>query len=472
MLDALMGNDRNDYIPNISTARPSGECDDPTKKNTRQSNKNKKTSCFDRDVCPYYTAWGVDVFELFVNTKSASDVNSHLGIRPPNQKCSDDAHTEFMELSEEEKERLGYERMLHAKLKGLVASANRTVARNKEKLRQEIARNKKSQAATAAVHQTVSSVSAEQLGIAADLQAKLDDCEEEIDVLVKELKELQAEKQLKIKVAQDRKEEEEKDVTVMEEVKDVVAEETNANANTNETVEEPETSNKMNIDDEKEKEKKTDEPSSTPTTAPLSPKEESSSSNSNTTTKIDAENNIKETKLIESIMQKIMEVAPLKEQIFSVKRSLYYIRADFQTDKTVCEVSGNFMSSRDADERIAAHYAGKQYVGWKMVREKCKALDEKYRSLPPPPRGQQYGYDRRRSPDRGGYHDRRGGYGISRHHRSQPPHHDDSRGRDRGYNGNNAGGYNNRRGAGYGDRDRGGGYNNAGGRDSSRGRKW
>jgi hypothetical protein len=42
--------------------------------------------------------------------------------------------------------------------------------------------------------------------------------------------------------------------------------------------------------------------------------------------------------------------------------NLNYVKSDISTDKTVCDVSGNFMSAR-ADERIAAHYAGKQYVG-------------------------------------------------------------------------------------------------------------
>jgi RNA-binding protein Luc7-like 2 len=53
-------------------------------------------------------------------------------------------------------------------------------------------------------------------------------------------------------------------------------------------------------------------------------------------------------------------------------------------DKTVCEVSGNFMSARDADERIAAHYAGKQYVGWKLVRDKFADMQQKYGRFGPP----------------------------------------------------------------------------------------
>mmetsp|Transcript_15403 Transcript_15403/g.23867 ORF Transcript_15403/g.23867 Transcript_15403/m.23867 type:complete len:446 (-) Transcript_15403:2145-3482(-) len=438
MLDALMGNNRNDYIPNISTARHDVAINNEKSNTTNKANTS--VSCYDRDVCPYYTAWGVDVFELFVNTKSASDVNSHLGIRPPNRKCSDDAHKEFTNLPLEEMEQLGYERMLHAKLKGLVASANRTVARNKEKLRQEIARNKKSQAAnsSAAVHQTVHSVNAEQLEVAADLQAKLADLEEEIEVLVKELKETQ-------ELLQQQKEKEQENEKQLECKSECKSEMKDDDADVQEEA-------KENSNEGKE-EKTPDEPSST--------------------TDDDANIlSIKETKLIESIMHKIMEVAPLKEQIASVKRSLYYIRADFQTDKTVCEVSGNFMSSRDADERIAAHYAGKQYVGWKMVREKCKELDEKYRNLPPlKPRGAG-GYDRHprgRSPDfHRGYHHDSYSYDSSRRGSANGRYTQTRYNDDRGYNGHsNRGGGNYSRGGRDRDRDR--GY---GSRDQHRGRRW
>lgn len=40
----------------------------------------------------------------------------------------------------------------------------------------------------------------------------------------------------------------------------------------------------------------------------------------------------------------------------------------------VCETSGNYMSSRDNDERMRAHFEGKQYLGWKLVREKLRDL--------------------------------------------------------------------------------------------------
>merc|ERR1719162_1219876 len=71
-------------------------------------------------------------------------------------------------------------------------------------------------------------------------------------------------------------------------------------------------------------------------------------------------------------------IVPLRDNLQNFTKQLYYVKTDMSSDKTVCEVSGNFMSSRDAEERIAAHYAGKQYVGWKLVREKFKELQKKF----------------------------------------------------------------------------------------------
>jgi RNA-binding protein Luc7-like 2 len=43
----------------------------------------------------------------------------------------------------------------------------------------------------------------------------------------------------------------------------------------------------------------------------------------------------------------------------------------------VCEVSGNFISSKDNDERMRAHFEGKQYMGWKVVRDTVAGLRER-----------------------------------------------------------------------------------------------
>jgi hypothetical protein len=95
------------------------------------------------------------------------------------------------------------------------------------------------------------------------------------------------------------------------------------------------------------------------------------------------------------LARKIQQYNPIQESSEQQRKQLYFVKSDITMDKTVCEVSGNFMSARDADERIAAHYAGKQYVGWKLVRDKLAEMQQKYgrfgppRAPPPPPQQQQ-----------------------------------------------------------------------------------
>jgi hypothetical protein len=48
----------------------------------------------------------------------------------------------------------------------------------------------------------------------------------------------------------------------------------------------------------------------------------------------------------------------------------------------VCEVSGNFMNSTDNGDRLRCHFEGKQYQGWKQIREKLAQLQKQQ---PPPP---------------------------------------------------------------------------------------
>eukprot|EP01083_Nonionella_stella_P099305 279226_1 len=133
-------------------------------------------------------------------------------------------------------------------------------------------------------------------------------------------------------------------------------------------------------------------------------------------------------------------IVPLRDNLQNVTKQLYYVKTDISADKIVCEVSGNFMSSRDAEERIAAHYAGKQYVGWKMVREKFAELEKKMRNWRPagPPPGRNSGRNgppsghsgyggpgyhdnggRGRYNDRGGRHDNGQGYGYGGRDRSR-----------------------------------------------------
>jgi len=55
----------------------------------------------------------------------------------------------------------------------------------------------------------------------------------------------------------------------------------------------------------------------------------------------------------------------------------------------VCEVSGNFMNSSDNGDRLRCHFEGKQYQGWRKIRDKLAVL----KAQDPPPPG---GSDRRR----------------------------------------------------------------------------
>lgn len=329
----------------------------------------------------------MDLYDLFTNTKS------DLGARPEAFKvvCDDDAHAEFVSLNREDQERLGYERMLHQKLRSLVQQCNRIVSRNKEKLRQEIARNAKQSGGSTSVHvDPAQNLSQDQLQICAEMMVKVAELEEDI-----------------VKVSKQLFETDDNDNTLGGSEGSVVSQPPKL----------------YEID-----------------TQPQTPGQEQ------------VQKKLSKTEIIEITMKKILETEMLRDQISAAKRSLCYIRGDLQTDKTVCEVSGNFMSSRDADERIAAHFAGKQYVGWKMVRDKLKQLDEKYKNMPAPPRAGWGGPPprrRSRSPDRSDRHNGRGGGGS-----------DWGRDRDRGRGGGYSGGPPSRdshrqRGSGYDDRDRG-----------------
>merc|ERR1712050_89289 len=42
----------------------------------------------------------------------------------------------------------------------------------------------------------------------------------------------------------------------------------------------------------------------------------------------------------------------------------------------VCDVCGVFINSTDNEARRADHYNGKQYLGWKAIRDKLKPLEK------------------------------------------------------------------------------------------------
>ncbi len=478
MLDALMGQDRNAALPpSSSNGRGGGG---GTDWESMQARKTK--SCYDPDVCPLYCAWGTDVFELFTNTKSDIGPNPYT--------VRDDAREEFLSLPEHEKDRLGFERMLHRKLGDLVRSCDRIVSRNKEKLRQEIAAAAKSRTGSGTSKiDPVTDVSEEMMAEAVDMMADLEIREDEVKAMLgdimkidQEWKGLWKELQLLERGEQEQQEQQEQqqeqmmipppvpvDVDVDVDV-DPPQDEADPEESAKDSSAKPEASNDAVGDESKNN-------GTDPNTANKTEDDEQK--------KEDTEAKIKEIRsklyklsseqqqIIGSIANLTTQViVPLRDSLQTLTKQLYYVKTDISADKTVCEVSGNFMSSRDAEERIAAHYAGKQYVGWKLVREKFKELDQKFRNSvsrgggPGPQQGRYGG-----GGPRGGY----GGYGGGGSRGGG--YYDNGRDRDRGrYNdrGGGGGGY----GHGYRSRSRdggggggGGGYRR-GGRDGGGHRGW
>jgi hypothetical protein len=396
LLDQLMGSDRNAPLPPgaaVPRKRAAGETSSATA--LLLPGKRQK-SCFDRDIDPLYTAWGIDVYELFKNTKS------DLGITNPNV-VDEHAHQEFLSLSKEQQEETGYWYFLFQKLQELVRQCDRIVSRNHEKLKQELSK-KLSQRGGQDFVEDVEDAAVEAL--VADLW-RLEDMTEDWQKLVQQLdavllEEDKAKKQLepilearKLAQAEKNKEEEEEQ-------------------------------------QQQQQENAENKPSS---------EENDTHTNSEDATELKilqlelGKVALKKQRLLFEISHIMSLLAPLQESVQSQRRNLDYVKSDISTDKTVCEISGNFMSSRDADERIAAHYAGKQYVGWKLVRDKYKEMMQTYGRYGPPPPAQQQAvpspssssYPRGRPPPPrdtgygggGGHWDRRGGGGYDR--RAPPP---------------------------------------------------
>ncbi|GMH88664.1 hypothetical protein TL16_g11220 [Triparma laevis f. inornata] len=90
----------------------------------------RQITAYDSDVCPFYTVWGEDPYELFENTKSS------IGRNP--LKCEKEAHEHWKSLPEaERRERHNGEKDLLFFLRDLVTKNDRIVQRNHEKLRAE-----------------------------------------------------------------------------------------------------------------------------------------------------------------------------------------------------------------------------------------------------------------------------------------------------------------------------------------------
>ena len=387
LLDQLMGGDRNAPLP------PGAALPSHNKKKRKASDGSlllpgkRHKSCYDRDICPLYCAWGVDVYDLFVNTKS--------DIGPNPNKPDEDARKEYLTLPQHEKERLGFEHLLFHKLGELVQQCDRAVTRNQEKLNKELQRQLQKRGGQdyvidvdeGAVEQLcrnqllvedLTTRLAESLVKIKEIKLKEDDLSRQI---VNQNKERQNKKE-----AKSGKKEENGDADIKKEddeetkVKEEAEGEDSAKPANGDVAVKKEDGDEVPVKKEDEQEdesaeKKDDE------TAPAVPEPPSAAALE--LGKIILEKQ----RLLVDIASILGQLGPCQEAVENQSRQLNHVKSDITTDKTVCDVSGNFMSARDADERIAAHYAGKQYVGWKLVREKFKELLGKHGKYGPPPPG-------------------------------------------------------------------------------------
>lgn len=475
MLDALMGGDRNAPLPTGAATKRSRSTDKSDGGVVLPSKK--KRSCYDSNVCPLYCAWnGIDVYELFVNTKS--DIGSNPNI------CDDAARQEFQLLPKHEQERLGFHFILFQKLQDLVRMCDRTVSRNKEKLVQE----KRGKGNANIDHVTTVDERAlqEACRTRIDLekaQQELTNKEKELEQVMKQEAELQQqyemEKKQKEAKAADAKESKEEpkgdgndNAESKEEAKEATVDESKKNyskesENENGDAAPDENAAKVAKKDANEKpaqDDSKDDKGAQQEAAAASTVDEPSEQQKEDESPLEKEMRVlllKRQRLLFDLARAMQQHAPIQQAMDSQMEQLHYVKSDITSDKTVCEVSGNFMSARDADERIAAHYAGKQYVGWKLVRDKLKEMIQEYGRYGPPPgeggrRGSgRGGEDYRHGGGRGGDRNRYGGRGDGRWERGGGGYnsrYDDRGGYNRGYGGGGGDYY--RRGGGGG-RDRG-----------------
>lgn len=402
LLDQLMGGDRNVALPpGAALPRKRAQDGGPDGDSALLLPGKRHKSCYDSDICPLYCAWGVDVYDLFVNTKS--DIG-------PNPNTSDDAaRKEYLTLPQHEKEMLGFEHFLFNKLGELVQQCDRTVTRNNEKLNKELQRQSLKRGGQDYVID-VDEAAVEQLCrnqiMVEELTDRVEDALEKLSQIKQKEENLSKQLETKAKEKKQVKEEAEAkqgEVNSSDESAPIKTEDDSADAPAEEAPEK---------EDEKEQ-----------ISIPQQPSLESIELG-----KIMLEKQ----RFLCDIAQMLSQLGPLQETVQLQSKNLNHVKSDITTDKTVCEVSGNFMSARDADERIAAHYAGKQYVGWKLVRDKFREMIKKYGKYGPPPPMRGGGPPPRMGgPSRGGGRGDRGGGGGWGRDRGPPPPNDYRGGGDR-----------------------------------------
>jgi hypothetical protein len=316
----------------------------------------RSKSCYDRDICPLYCAWGVDVYELFVNTKS--------DIGPNPYKPDDFARQEYLTLPKPEQERLGFEHLLFHKLGELVSSCDRTVQRNTEKLNKELQRQLQKRGG----HDYVMDVDESAVEQLCRNQMTLEDKMKRLDEALLQLAQMKKrEDTLMALVAKEKETDGTREQSEAEESKQV------ENVAEDGAVKEEDLSASPTVIEGEGAGANLDEAS-----APEPPSRHALELGTIL---------LEKQAVVVDVANLISQVSPLQEAVEAQLRSLNHVKSDTTSDKTVCEISGNFMSARDADERIAAHYAGKQYVGWKLVRDKFGELLKQYGKYGPPPPG-------------------------------------------------------------------------------------
>lgn len=405
LLDSLMGGDRNAPLPPgaaVPTKRKHSGSDAGTSTGTALLLPGKRQkSCFDRDIDPLYTAWGIDVYDLFINTKSDLGTNPYV--------VDEGAHREFQSLPPEEQDRTGYHYFLFQKLQELVRQCDRTVARNKEKLHQELQRKLSQRGGQDFVEDVDDSAVEALLVDIVQLEELTVDwknavCDLDQVVAMEDMAKRKLEPLLEAqKVHEQSTEQNEESANQQQENESHITQGVKVEGGNND---DKTTSKDTKIDDYSNQEvDDVDQRGNDESTRQPMLKREDEVENQGPDSILTDGNGkrdggdqldklrmelgqltMRKQRLLFEIARIMSRLTPLQEAVENQHRQLNYVKSDISTDKTVCEVSGNFMSSRDADERIAAHYAGKQYVGWKLVRDKFAEMVQKYgRNGPPPP---------------------------------------------------------------------------------------
>jgi hypothetical protein len=333
----------------------------------------KSKSCHDPDVDPIYCAWGVDLYDLFINTKSDLGPNPYV--------VDDGARNEYLSLSQEEKDKLGFEWRLFSKLQELVSHCDRIISRNNVKLEREMQRQAEKKGSAVKTDYHVKDVKEEAVEELIRTEIRLQDLKDDLERALAKLMLLRS-KEDAILNKQQRKALKEESMPDAEQNDN--NEELDAKVKTEDksipNKEEDDTANEQALPDSAKSHDEQSGPDDDKTTT----------SESMTHSEADLVElgrlTLEKQALLCQIADMMFRVSPTEDSIKVQLKNLNYVKSDTTTDKTVCEVSGNFMSARDADERIAAHYAGKQYVGWKLVRDKLKDMVQQYgRGGPPRP---------------------------------------------------------------------------------------